>query len=1088
MKMSSVQCLRAVICCYLAMMLGWCCGAYGQVSSAQVGGVVTDHSGAVIAGAHVTLVNTGTGASRSVETNGTGEFIIPAVDPGSYTVTVDAAGFEKAVNTVTLNVGDKKSLRFPLAVGAATQSVTVSSSGELINTTSADISTVVDEAQVKELPLNGRDPSSLVLLTTGVSNVLATSAGAVQAAIPTETAASAGGGRQGSTYYLLDGVPNMDTYILTAAPFPNADATQEFRVISNNYGAQYGFAPSAVVSIQTKSGTDRFHGTAFEFLRNNDLNAGNYFTGLVDPLKRNQFGGAFGGPILKHKLFFFLNYQATRSSLASSTNTTFTPTAAMLQGDFSAVPQTLGGPFHTVDGKPNQVDASQLSPGALAMAKVMPVGQDASTGEVNYRGPSYKIFYDEGMGRVDYAISDKQHAVLRNFILNYNSPSVTIPGNILAISLNPSGENGRYYSELLGHTWTISPTLVNSFEASWTRLDAGFGGLVENSDGSPFCLSEIINIAEPGQCFINNIAVANGFSTVAAQPYTYHRISWGFTESITKTKGNHLITAGIDVYHQLAHEVSSWPGYPGVYFSGYFSGFGLADFLLGQVSTFQQGGGEVNVEQGWQVGAYAQDQFRPTRSLTVTAGVRWEPTLPPVIAGAHGAAFIPGEQSRRFPNAPTGMVFIGDPGVQAGLMPSDYAIVEPRIGIAFQPRNMPNTAIRAGFGMFTAPMQYSQYSPFGDVPPFDPTFTLNATPSSPIGFDNPWAGFAATGGTSPFPPFASATYQPPADAQFITPVTLQGTFSRNFKLGVTQSWNASIEQEFRGELAMHLAYVGSQSYHQSTPLDLNPGIYTDGGARSTYPLMGPIFEMMTAGTASYHSLQASLSKHLSHGLQFQTNFTWSKTIDLSSIPSLAWTGGVANPFDLGFNRGNSSVNFPLISITNFIYQTPALKSTGRWLSSVAGNWELSGIWTMQSGVPFSIVGGDGNNNSEALQYGDRADVTGQPYGVHRGGKSQWLNQYFNPAAFTINAPGTFGNAGRNILQGPGTNTADLGLNKNWQIRERYNLQFRWEMFNAFNRPSFGIPNNDPSSSNFGQITSIGFTPPRVMQGALKLSF
>jgi Carboxypeptidase regulatory-like domain len=992
MRLLGTQYIRFAICLWLTILC-YSYAANGQVSSAQIGGVVTDESGAVVPGANVQIVNRGTGASRSVVAGQTGDFIVPALDPGNYRVTINASGFkETVVDNVTLNVGDKKNLTFPLAINGATQTVTVASNGELINTTSADISTVVNEAEVKELPLNGRDPSSLVLLTTGVSNVLSTSAGAVQAAIPTETAASAGGGRQGSTYYLLDGVPNMDTYILTAAPFPNADATQEFRVISNNYGAQYGFAPSAVVSIQTKSGTDAFHGALFEFLRNNDLNAGNYFTGLVDPLKRNQFGGAIGGPILKQKLFFFANYQATRASEASSTNTTFTPTAAMLQGDFSAVPQTLGAPFQTMNGKPNQINPSLFSPGALALAGLMPVGQNASTGQVNYLGPAYKISYDEGTGRLDYTISDKQHVVLRNFILNYDSPSVTTPGNILAISLNPSGESGRSYSELLSHTWMMSQSLVNLFEASWTRLDAGFGGVVENQDGSPFCLSQIINIASPSGCYINNISVANGFSTVAAQPYTYHRISWGLSDSISKTVGTHLITAGLDLYRQTAHEISSWPGYPGVSFSGYQTGFGLSDFLLGDVSTFQQGGGEVNVEQGWVLGAYGQDQFRPTRSLTVTLGVRWEPNLPAVIAGGHGAAFVPGEQSTRFPNAPAGLVFIGDPGIQKGLMPSDYTNFEPRIGLAYQPPGMPNTAIRAGFGMFVAPMQYSQYSPFGDVPPFDPTFTLNGTANSPISFDNPWAGFAATGGQSPFPPFASATYQPPSDVQFITPVTLEGTFSRNFKLGTTQSWNASVEQQFPGELALHLAYVGSESYHQSTPLDLNPGIYANQGARSTYPLMGPTLEMMTAGTASYHSLQASLNKHLSHGLQFQTNFTWSKTIDMSSIPSLAWTGGVANPFDLRYNRGISAVNFPLISITDFIYQTPALKDSGYLIRNVLGGWEVSGIWTMQSGQPFGIVGGDGNNNSEALQYGDRADLTGQPYEAHQGGKSHWLNQ------------------------------------------------------------------------------------------------
>jgi hypothetical protein len=1078
-----------IVCCGLAL-LWFLPAAHAQVSSAEIGGVVTDSSGAILPGANVLIVNQGTGAKRSTETNQSGTFVVPALEPGNYRVTVEAASFRKVVaDHVTLNVGDRKTLNFSLTVGETTQTVTVTSTGELINATSADISTVINEDEVKNLPLNGRDPSSLVLLTTGVSNVLSTNAGWLQASIPTETAASAGGGRQGSTYYLLDGVPNMDTYVLSAAPFPNADATQEFRIISNNYGAEYGFAPSAVVSIQTKSGTDSFHGALFEFLRNNDLNAGNYFSGLVDPLKRNQFGGAFGGPVLKQKLFFFVNYQATRASEASSTNTTFDPTPAMLNGDFSAVTQVLGGPFQTVNGRPNQVDPSLFSKGALALTKLIPSGQTPSTGEVNYVGPAYKISYDEGTGRLDYAISDKQHIVARNFTLNYNSPSVTIPGNILALALNQSGESGRSYSDVIGHTWTISPSLVNVFEASWARLDAGFGGFVENADGTPFCLTQIIPaIQTPPACYMNGPYIANGFDVAAAQPYTYHRISWGLSDSITKTAGNHLITAGVDLYRQLAHEESTWPAYPGISFSGYATGFGLADFLLGDVSSYMQGGGEVNVEQGWVLGAYGQDQYRVTRELTLTAGVRWEPTLPAAIAGGHGSAFIPGQQSVRFPNAPLGLVFIGDQGVQRGLMASDYANVEPRIGLAFQPHNMPKTAFRAGFGMFMAPMQYSQYSPFGDVPPFDPTYTLNATASAPISFDNPWAGFTATGGTSPFPPFASATYNPPSNVQFITPVTLEGTFSRNFKLGVTQSWNASIEQELPWQMALHVAYVGSESYHQSTPIDLNPGIYADQGNRSTYPLMGPILESMTAGTASYQSLQASLNKHLTHSIQFQSSFTWSKDIDLFSVGSLAQAGELADPFDIRRNRGISNMNFPFISITNFIYETPALKHSRYFFKNVLGLWQLSGIWTLQSGQAFGIVGGDGNNNSGALQYGDRADVTGDAYQVHQGGKSHWLNEYFNPNAFQVNAPGTFGNSGRNILRGPGTNTADIGIDKNWQLYEKYSIQFRWEMFNAFNHPSFGIPNNDPSSGNPGQITSIGPTPPRVMQGALKFTF
>ncbi len=265
-----------------------------QVSSAQITGVVSDSSGAVVSNASVLIASQDTGVTRQVLTNQSGGFFAPALEPGRYSITIEAQGFQTLVaKGITLAVGDKQNYNFSLKVGQAELSVTVTSEGELINTTTAEISSVLNETSIKELPLNGRDPSSLVFLTTGVSNVLDTSAGVIQAgtSIPTETGASAGGGRQGSTYYLLDGVPNVDTYELLAAPFPNADATQEFRVISNNYDAQYGFAPGAVVSIQTKSGTDKYHGVLFEFLRNSDLNAGDYFRHLVDPLKRNQFGG-----------------------------------------------------------------------------------------------------------------------------------------------------------------------------------------------------------------------------------------------------------------------------------------------------------------------------------------------------------------------------------------------------------------------------------------------------------------------------------------------------------------------------------------------------------------------------------------------------------------------------------------------------------------------------------------------------------------------------------------------------------------------------------------------------------------------------
>ena len=397
--------------------------ASAQITSARLGGTVADASGAVIGHAQVVATNTATNLTQTATANDSGEYQFASLPPGPYTLTITAPGFAQRVeNGLVLTVGQSATLSVVLAIGANTQSTTVNASEAMINSTSAEISTVIDEHSVKELPLNGRDPSSLVFLSAGVTNELQSQASTLPTtnSFPTESGASAGGGRQGSTWYLLDGVSNMDTFALLAAPFPNADATQEFRVITNNFDARYGFAPSAVVSIQTKSGTNQFHGGLFEFIRNNDLNAGNYFSGAVDQLKRNQFGGYIGGPILRDKLFFFTNYQGTRNTYNSSTNPTYTPTAAMLAGDFSAVPASnLTGPLASTVFNPGtqQVNVSKFSPGAVALAASLPLGQAAATGLTNYANPGVKASYDENTSRLDYNINDSQRVFLRSLSL-----------------------------------------------------------------------------------------------------------------------------------------------------------------------------------------------------------------------------------------------------------------------------------------------------------------------------------------------------------------------------------------------------------------------------------------------------------------------------------------------------------------------------------------------------------------------------------------------------------------------------------------------------------------------------------------------
>ncbi|WP_254063702.1 TonB-dependent receptor [Granulicella sp. S190] len=1093
----------------VAMFLALSLGVHhveAQTANASVSGTVTDPTGASVAGASVTAQNTGTGLTQTATTTDAGTFTLTTLPPGTYTVTTSRQGFTTNVQTgLLLTVGQAATLKAVLAVGATNETVSVTAAGNVINQSTAELSEVVNERSVKELPLNGRDPSSLVLLAPGTTNVLNGGGGVLQTtnAFPSETGASANGGRQGSTYYLLDGVQNMDTYLLLAAPFPNADATQEFRVISNNFDARYGFAPGAVVTIQTKSGANQFHGGVFEFLRNNDLNAGNYFSHVVDPLKRNQFGGYFGGPIKRDKLFFFANYQETKASTSTGTNTTFTPTAAMLAGDFSAVPQdlssTAGSPFTTVGGKRNQVNPGLFAPAAVALSALVPAGVVPATGQVTYAGAPQKYTYKEATGRLDYDMSKSQRLTVRSFLDFLDQPEETLNGNILNSTL---GLRGRLYNELITHTWTVSPTSVNVLSGAWLQNDFFSAAHVTNQNGQPVCLSQFIAVADPaGTCYSEGgIQITNGFAQPYSAPNLEDRRTWTINDDFSKIVGEHTLSVGGNALHQYANEVAAYPANARISFNGQYTGFGLADFLLGRASSFLQGGGETQNQTGTVLGIYAQDSWRIRPNLTLTAGVRWEPNLPPTVKNGRGAAFIPGEQSTRYPNAPTGLVFPGDKGVDSSLLPHDYSQFGPRVGIAWQPKSLPNTAVRGAFGMFYSPLEYSIYNHTADISPFSPTYSFNGTATQFISLQNPYAyvNSGVAGGVSPFPPFASAGQNPPSSATFPPGlVSVGAVFSRDFKLGTTQSWNLSVEQQFGNDFALHLAYVGSQSYHQVLPIDLNPGIYNAAnpaisGSRVTYGAFGQILQSTSAGTANYNSLQVGVEKRLSHNLQFQSNFTWSRTEDTFSGNSVSFGNPIPNPFDLRFNYGKSDLNIPIISVTNFVYTTPDLAGHNFALRQALGGWELSGIYTMQSGLPFGIYGGDGGNNSGSQQYGDRADfasggATGS-FGLRQGGRSQQLARYFNTAAFTTNAAGTFGNTPRNIFQGPGINTADLGLLKNWAYRDRYRMQFRWEMFNAFNRPSFANPNNDPSSGNFGQITTIGPIAPRLMQAALKLTF
>jgi hypothetical protein len=1093
---------------------------------------VNDPGGAVISGAQIQIQNINTGVKETVVSNASGVYSASQLPPGQYTVAVQKTGFQKSIQTgVVLAVSQVATLNVTLPVGDVKETVTVTANEELINVTTADISSVINGESVSELPLNGRDPSALVLLSPGTANIAHMNQSSVASNQGTnslpglEWFASGSGGRQGSTYYTLDGSSNMDNYLLTGLPAPNSDATQEFRVVTNGFDAQYGFSPAAVVLIQTKSGTNAFHGGAFEFIRNNDLNSADYFSKKVSGLKRNQFGGFVGGPIIKDKLFFFANYQDTRTNASVATNSSEFPTTAMLSGDFSAVSNINdNGPslgFKTVGGIKNQIDPSLFSKAALNIVKNnMPTSssQDLSTGLMYFTSPSQSIKYSENTDRIDYTFNDKQRLFLRSYILYFNQNGGDIPGNIQAVN---DSQNGYDYNETLGDTWLINESTVNTLTAGYLQEDTLAQQKNQQKDGSNFCLSTYMKVSDPtGMCYLTFFGWGGGGSNWT-EPISQRRSTWSLSDSLAKTMGNLMITSGVDVHKQFSEENTTYPSNGLVFGGSSFTGNGLADLLLGDLSSYQQGGGEVIALKGWQLGVYAQAQYKIRPNLTLSAGLRWDPDTPPASVGGRGSVFEPGAQSTMFPNAPAGLLFPGDQGVSSALMPTVKSIFEPRVGVAWQPSSLPHTSFRAGIGEFTGPIVYNYYNHAVDIAPFSPYYSVvsqfgaqnpdkSSIPTATVHVDDPWDAPAATGapysGTaqpdpfqSPNGAFASIGYKPSRNSKFGLPVNVQASFDPDFQPSMTTTWSFSIEHQLSSTLALHAAYVGSDTNHAMIDIDKNPGDTNPAdtptstncaklnacfGSRYLYPNYSGILVDVSAGTSPYNSLQFGIDKKMSHGLQFQSNFTWSKVLDEASIGSVT----VPNPINLRWNYGISPINIPFSSVTNFVYTTSALRNMNPLLRSVLGTWQISTIYSLQSGQPFGI-NAQGGNPSGSQQGGERADrVQGVATNVHSGSKSQWLKQYFNPAAFAPISSGSFGNSGKNLFHSVRLNYADSALSKNWKYFDHYGLQLRVDMFNTFNHTSFGVPDTGITDSSFGQITSSGAEPSRLMQGDLKFTF
>jgi hypothetical protein len=1076
--------------------------SHAQYTTARLSGVVTDKGGAAVPGADVTVQEVQTGFTQTVKTGSTGEYLFPSLPVGNYQLTIEKADFSSFLQKgLILTVGQAATRNVQLEVGAVAQQVEVTANSALVTTDSPTVGQLIDQRSVTALPLNGRAVQQLVFLIPGATNVTAQNCGAncEGGTFITEQYAKVNGGGSNGVYYLLDGVDFNDTYINTNLSFPNPDAVQEFNVDTNNMSAAYGNATGGVVNVVTKSGTDRIHGSAFEFLRNYAMDARNYFATAPDPLKQNQFGGSIGGPILKNRLFYFGSYQGTRTNTANNGLVAFVPTAQERTGNFSdllpatqLVDPVTGDPFPG-----NQVPESRLSPVAQYFLQHVPLPNGPGR-QLTYNGSPLIQDTDEFLVKTDYNIG-KHHLSGHYFYMNYRVP-IDIPpaGNILEINSNPAA------SIILKNISVVDLyTISDKF-----FLNSYFGYTSQNGDSLsniPFNMNDAgVNIAEPpslpgGKGPGLDVDVSGGLTISGSHYGEFNRGDQSLREIATIIEGKHAIQFGGEAL-RIRVPMANQYEQDGVFgFSNSLSGDNTADFMLGAISSFTQGGGLFLNFTGINWSAFIQDDWRATPRLTISAGLRWDPFFPYKDSLGRVACFIPGSQSTRFPNAPEGLLFGGsnhDAGCPNSSIFNNPYNFGPRLGFASQLTADGKTSLRGGAGYYYEAPNTVAFQDVVGIPPFAPIVNL-----TDVSLSDP---YGSAGVANPFPAQFGPT-NPGPTATFPQDISLAPVFAQHFRLPMVLTWNLTMERSLGQNWLLRAAYMGSNGTHlngtgdqEAGLLQINPAIYIPGQSteantqqRRVYPNFGSLDLLDSEVNSNYNAAQATVQKRFTHGLGFLANFTWARSLDDfgsggsngHQSPSGSNTCTCGRYFDYGPDTGDVNKAFKLSGN----YAIPRAPFNG-FMSRVINGWELSGIATWQTGFPYTVFS-DTDNSFSGIG-ADRADLTVPSIkdAVLGTGRShaQLVNAWFNTSAFTVNQVGTFGDTGKNVLRGPRYFDTDMALLKNTDLEKGASLQFRAEFYNAFNNVNFGMPDSGLTDSAFGQLTYA--QSPRILQMSLKILF
>jgi hypothetical protein len=1058
-----------------------------QDVTGAITGLVKDSSGGVVPNAKIAAINTGTKARFEVTSDADGGYTARTLPIGVYDLQVAANGF-KGFNATAIRVQVNEVVRVDvtLQVGASVESVTVTAAAVNVDTSSQTLKTVVDQKRIEELPLNGRNPTQLMRLVAGV--VPDPSASVTSSTTyPGVTPVSVNGTRSNATNYVLDGANNNDHYSNAPNPMPNPDALQEFSVQVNNFSAEFGRQAGGVVNAVTKSGTNDIHGSAFEFVRNNALNAVNFFAPVVngnkltDGLKRNQFGATLGGPVFipkvydgHNKTFFFFSYQGTIDKRAPVSSSIVVPTAAQRAGNFgtkTVIDPTTGKPYPN-----NTIPASQFNPLSIAVLQFIPL---PTSGNTIFIAPINNDTDNQTLVRIDHSFSQNNRLSGRFWNSQASAPGVLNPNNYLE---NATPHTWLNRSVTLTDTMILSPTLTNEIMFGFNRTDNG-----------NFPIYPAKTLTDLGAKMYNdNMAqyyvTVNGYwgTLNTGDTNTFTRDEYQVLDTVRLTKGKHQISMGFE-YNRGADTVvnnfrsngqftfnSSQSG--GVVTNG-FTGDSFGDYLVGKYNQIVQGAGEYRDTRMNRVAAFVHDTYKVSRRLTLNLGVRWEPFLPYTDLNGKVAVYHPGQQSTRFVNAPVGVVFAGDKNVPAGGVPSVYTRFGPRLGFAYDVFGDGKTAIRGGYGVFYDNQNTIMMNNQSDQAPYGTVLTTFGTLQQ--SFNDPYAGIV-----NPFPAPHANVPSTAAYPQFASPYLFSGDY-RNMYL---QSWNFSIDREIASGLVARASYVGSEAHRLTVVRELNAAIYAPGATTATTNQRRPMLNVGSTsivepvGNSNYNALQLTVEKRFSKGFSVLANYQFSKSIDDSSN-SKATGQSRTNPFNQAFDRGPSDFDRTHVFNASGLFEIPG-KYRNKAVQAVIGGWNLNGILAAYTGYAFTVV--SGVDNARTGTSNQRADLVGSPYISGDRSKGAQIAQWLNPAAFAQNAIGTYGTLGRNVFRGPGFASLDAGLSKKFVVYERLTATLRFEAFNALNHANLGLPGTSVTGSNFMKITSA--YDPRILQLAVRLAW